>query len=160
MHPQVDSGFAVQVQSKMPDSRFRYRRAPRKFLQECVTDIAKIFYADLAGEEAVGGKLAQRGEEVDTWSESGVFLDALTIRDEVEDFYLLHATTFKIALAVAVNAGRVEPLDPAAELQLVVFVFAGQQINEFGCAGLKRPAGFIVRRNDSLAQRLQRLVLM
>src|ERR1700747_1909094 len=161
MPPQIDSGFAViPAQSKMPESRFRYPRAPRKFLQECVADIAKVFYADLAGEEAVGGKLAQCREEFDPWSESGVFLDALAIRDEIEDFYLLHATTFKIALAVAVNAGRVEPLDPAAELQLVVFVFAGQQINEFGRAGLKRPAGFVVRRNDGLAQRLQRLVLM
>ena len=88
-----------------------------------VTDIAEVFYADLAGEEAVGGKLAQRGKEFDTWSESGVSLGVLTIRDEIEDCYLLHATTFKIALAIAVNAGRVEPLDPAAELQLVNLCF-------------------------------------
>ena len=53
----------------------------------------------------------------------------------------------------------VEPKNSAAKPQLILFVFTGEEIDEFGSAGLDRAAALFVLGNDHVAQCDERGVL-
>ena len=67
----------------------RARAGSRGILSRSVADVAEVVDADLAGEEAVGGELAQECEELDSLAEAGIFLEVLAVGDLVENFFLL-----------------------------------------------------------------------
>src|SRR5271167_4812227 len=73
-----------------------------------VADVAEILDADFAGEEAVGGEVAQEGEEVDGGEDGWVLLCVLAEGDLVEDLLLLLRGAVGVGAAVAVGAGPVE----------------------------------------------------
>src|ERR1700722_15518728 len=89
--------------------RLRHGRAAGKLLYECVSDVAEVFDTDFAGEETVGGELAQESEELDALPQAGIFLRILAVGDQVENLCLLLRCAIEIRAAVAVDAGIVEP---------------------------------------------------
>src|SRR5712692_7501242 len=136
------------------------RRAARKILEICVTDVLKIFDSDLAGEKAIRGQIPQERKELDALAESEVDFCVFPVRNQIENLLLLFRRAVQIRVAIAIDTSRIEPHQPAAQLQLIVLIFAGEQVNELGRTGFNGAAGVIVRGNDCLAKRLQRLVVV
>src|SRR5882762_8400330 len=137
----------------------RYRRAAGEFAEGGVTYISEVGDADLAGVEAVAGEAAEEGEEGHALTERGVLLGVFPEGDEVQNFFLLLRGAFHENLAVAVGAEAVQPEESAAEAQLIFFVLAGQQVDEFRSAGFDRAAGFFVLGNNRVAERNERRIL-
>src|SRR3984957_4774109 len=115
-------------------SSFGVGWAAGKNIQVFVADVAEVIDADFAVKETVGSEFAQQGEEFDAGAEAGVLLRVFAIGDQVEDFFLLVRGALEIELAVAIGAGIVEPHEASAERELVVFVFAGNEVDELGSA--------------------------
>ena len=140
-------------------SLLRQRGAAREFAQGGVADILEVGDANFAGVEAVAGEIAQEGEEGDSLAERGIFFGVLAVGDQVEDFFLLLWRALYEDVAITIGARAVQPEEPAAELQLILGIFAGEQIDEFGGAGFHRAAGFFVLGDDGVAEEQERGVL-
>src|SRR5258708_28312067 len=109
-------------------SGFRQGRAAGEFAEGGVADVLEVGDADFAGVEAVGGEVAEEGEEGYALAEPGVFLGVLAIRNEVQDFFLLLWRALHEDVAIPIRASGIQPEKPAAELQLIFGIFAGEQI--------------------------------
>ena len=64
-------------------------RAAGKLFQERVADIAEILDSDFAGEESVGGELAQESEKFNALAQAGILFRILAVGDEIKNFFLL-----------------------------------------------------------------------
>src|SRR5215813_9740300 len=113
---------------------FRHRRASGEFLDEGIADVAQIFNPDFAGKKAIRGELAQEAEELNALAQTRITLEVLPIRDQVENFLLLRHRAIEVRLFVAVDAGIIKPHETATERELIIVIFAGQQIDELGSA--------------------------
>ena len=82
------------------------------------------------------------------------------VGDEIQNLFLLLRRAVEISLAVAVDAGIVEPHQSSAESDLIVLVFAGDQVDKLGRARFDRPFCVCIGRDDGLAERLQRFVIV
>src|SRR5947207_13873867 len=116
------------------------RRAAGELGEEGIALVAQVLDANFAGEEAIGGKVAEKREELYGLDEGFLLLGILAKGDQVEDFRLLLRCAVESGLSIASGAGRVEPLQPAAKAFLKIRVLAGDQIDEFRSAGLDRAA--------------------
>src|SRR6266481_1527384 len=137
----------------------RHRWAAGEFADRRVADVAKVGDTDLASVEAVAGKAAQKREESHALAERSILLRVFPEGDEIQNFFLLFRRALRKDVGVTVGAETIEPEEPAAELQLIFGVLAGEQVNEFRRAGLDRAAGFFVLGNDEVAQSDQRGVV-
>ena len=81
----------------------RHGRAAGELFDVGVADVAEIVDADFAGEEAVGGELAQEAEEFDALAQAGILLRILAVGDQVENFFLLVGRAIEIG---ACRSGR------------------------------------------------------
>ena len=90
--------------------------------------------------------------------EAGIGLGVLAIRNQVQNFLLLLRRAVEKNLLIAINAGVIQPHQPAAEGDLIIQILAGEQVDEFRCTRLDRALGVLVRRDDGLAKTLQRFV--
>src|SRR5439155_23488686 len=79
---------AAQV-AEARELHIRNCRAAREFLHKGIADVLQIFDSDFAGEIAVQGEIAEKSKEGDTGSETGILLGVCSIRDEIQDFFLL-----------------------------------------------------------------------
>ena len=84
----ADGGGAPQV-AEARELHIRNCRAAREFLHKGIADVLQIFDSDFAGEIAVQGEIAEKSKEGDTGSETGILLGVCSIRDEIQDFFLL-----------------------------------------------------------------------
>src|SRR5260370_15490332 len=140
-------------------SGLRQWRAAGEFGEGGVANILEVGDADFAGVEAVGGEIAQEGEEGHSLAEPRILFGVFAIGDEVEDFFFLLGRALHEDFVVAVRAGGIQPEEPAAKLQLIFGVFAGEQIDEFRRAGFHRAPGFFILGDDGIAQKQERRVL-
>src|SRR5580704_5967869 len=113
----------------------RHWRAAGELLEIGIPDVAEIGDSDFAGEETVGGELAQECEELNALPQAGILLGVLAVGYLVENFFLLIGCAIKINVAVAIEAGVVEPHHSSTEGELIIPVFAGNQVDELGSAG-------------------------
>ena len=68
-------------------------------------------------------------------------------------------SAFEENFAVAVGAETIEPEEAAAEPELILFILAGEEIDEFRRTGFDGAAGFFVFGDDGIAESDQRGVL-
>src|ERR1700722_17532422 len=155
---QQNALFCYRYASQRRALESRNGRAAGKFLHERVADVAEIFDADLAGEETVGGELAQETEEFDALAGAGIGLRVLAIGDLVENFLLLCRRALEVRAAVAIDAGIIQPHQSAAQGNLIFFVLAADEVDKFRRPGFNRALRIGVGRNNGLAERLQRFV--
>jgi len=134
--------------------------AAGEFSQEGVAFVAEILDADFAGEKAVGGEVAEGGKVVDGVGKGIIVFGVLAVCNDVEDFFLLRGGAINPRLGEAGGAGGVEPLEQIAEGFLVIRVFTGDQVNEFGRAGFDGAAGVAVGGDDGVAKGLEGFVLL
>src|SRR6266481_7515434 len=140
-------------------SGFRRRGAAGELAQSGVTDILKVRDTDLAGVEAVTGKIAQKRKEGHSLAEPRIHFGVFAVGDQVQNLLLLLRRALHEDVSVTVRASRIQPEEPAAELQLIFRVLAGEQIDKFRSAGFHRTAGFFILGNDGIAEKQQRGVL-
>src|SRR5258708_3220219 len=150
------------------EDRLSATRRKKKQIPQCVRDdsggegavanILEVGDADFTGVKAVGGEVAEEGEEGYALAERGVFFGIFAVGNQVEDFFLLVWCALHEDIAVAVRAGGIQPEEPAAKLQLIFGVFAGEQIDEFRRAGFHRAPGFFILGDDGIAQKQERRV--
>src|SRR5260370_8545846 len=100
-------------------SGFRRRGAAGEFVERGVPHILKVGDADFAGVEAVGGEIAQKGEEGHSLAERGILFGVFAEGDEVHDFFFLLACAFHEDVAVPVPATAAAPDEPPAYLQFL-----------------------------------------
>ena len=100
--------------------------AAGEFAQGGVAYILEVGDADLAGVEAVACEPAEESEEGYALAERMILLGVFAESDEVEDGFSLFRSALQIWTGVAVGAETIEPIQTAAEFQLIVFVFAGE----------------------------------
>ena len=117
-----------------------------------VADVLEVGDADFAGVESVAGKAADEGEEGDTLAEGGVGLGVFAEGEEIEDGFFLLGGAIQIGGGVAVGAEAVKPKETAAKFELILGVFAGEEVDEFRCAGFDGAAGLIVFGDDGFAK--------
>lgn len=142
----------VVTNAPMRRSGFRKWRAARERGESRVANVLEIFDADFAGVKAVAGHLAKMRKESDALGERRIGHGVFAIGDEVESFFLLRGGGIEEGGTVLVGAEIVKPHEAAAECKLVVFVFAGEEIDELGCAGFNRSARRIVLGNNGVAE--------
>src|SRR5271154_5367789 len=133
---------------------------PREFSEGGVTDIAEILDADFAGEKAICGEIAEQREESHALAQARIGGGVLAAGNGVEDLFALFDGAADIVRPKAIRAGRIEPHNSSAQLELVLGVFAGEQVNELRRASFHGSTGLIVSGDDGITQCLERLVLM
>src|SRR5256885_9541841 len=135
-------------------------RAARPFAPRHVPDVLQIFNPDFARVIPVASKIAQERKKRHALAQRSVSLRIFPVRDQVQNLFPLSRRALQINLSVLVRAPRIEPQQPAAELHLKLFVLARQQIDKFRRARFDRSSRFFILRQDRVAQRIQRLILM
>ena len=131
---------------------FRERWATGEFREGGVADVLEVGDADFAGIEGVASEAADKGEEGYALVKGGIGFGVFAEGDEIEDGLSLLGRAGEIGAGEAVGAKTVEPEESASEFELVGFVFAGEEINEFGRAGFDGTAGFFVFGDDGIAK--------
>src|SRR5260370_38332667 len=99
-------------------SGLRQWRAAGEFGEGGVANILEVGDADFTGVKAVGGEVAEEGEEGYALAERGVFFGIFAVGNQVEDFFLLVWCALHEDIAVAIRANGIQPEKAAAELQL------------------------------------------
>ena len=120
---------------------------------ECgVADVLEVGDADFASVEGVAGEAADEGEGRYALAERGVGFGVFAEGDEIEDGFFLVGSALQIGGGVAIGAETVEPIEAATEFELILFVFAGEEVDEFGAAGFDGTAGFFVFGDDGFTK--------
>src|SRR5260370_7861047 len=100
-------------------SGFRRRGAAGEFVERGVPHILKVGDADFAGVEAVGGEIAQEGEEGHSLAERGILLGVLAEGDQVHDFFFLLGCALHEDVALPACPTAIQPQNPPPALQLL-----------------------------------------
>ena len=137
-----------------------YGRAPRKLRQKRVALVPQVLDPDLAGEKAVRGKVAQEREKVDRVPQALVLCRVLSIGNEIEYLLLLFRRAVQVCLAIIGSYTSRRATSVRRQHRLVVIILAREKIDKLRCPCLHCAAGVGIRRQNRLAQALQRLVLM
>src|SRR5258708_1919447 len=94
----------------------RRGRTAAEFAEGGVGGVLEVGDADFAGVEAIGGEVAQEGEEGYSLAERRILFCVFAVGDQVEDFFLLVGGALHEDFAIAIRAGGIEPVEAAAEL--------------------------------------------
>src|SRR5260370_31921379 len=93
-------------------SGFRRRGAAGELVERGVPHILEVGDADFAGVEAVGGEIAQEGEEGHSLAKRGILLGVFAEGDEVHDFFFLLRCAFHENVAVTIRPTSIHPKEP------------------------------------------------